>query len=163
MQKRSFHTLSIIFAANMLSGCMGFSLSTPYWDSKVDELCKADGGGHIYMAVELPRTEYSQYLNRSGELQIPQEWQTFTGNVKPSYFEKLISKDINSGRPSVNRTAYQVIRRSDQAVIAEFVTYTRWGGELIIPTIVERGIPQYRCPKEYHFQFFRNVIKERLP
>lgn len=160
MQRQKLKITAALCISGLLSGCFGFSATTSYWDSKVDEMCAADGGGRILINEELPREEYSKLLNSAGELNISLPETA----LKAPYFEKYSSKTIKEGNPSITSEKYEFIRRSDRAVIATHVSYTRWGGEFSPPTLSHSGIPNHRCPSiKAMLQFFSTVIKERRP
>jgi hypothetical protein len=96
-----------------------------YYDRQVERLCAIDGGIKVYETVRLPAAEYEKYARRNWIL--PDKMQS-----QPSdnfYYEKE-NIDYRIGNPKVSRKQTQIVRRSDGAVLGEYVQYSRGGGDL---------------------------------
>lgn len=49
---------------------MGYMPENIYWDARVDELCRKDGGITIFETIDLPTAQYEGHL-QGGELWLP--------------------------------------------------------------------------------------------
>ena len=111
-----------------------------YWDHKIRELCEKDGGGKVLRTIDLNRQEYSHLLNKFGKLETPLDR---SGADDALIVQKQTSTYIRRNDPEVRRDVTVVIRKSDSAILAESVIYSRVGGDLIALH------PSYfSCPEE---------------
>ena len=104
----------------LLAGCEKARL-----DQQVKELCAKDGGIKVYETVKLPPDRFDQW-----------------GMVKPydpTQGENALGSDYvfkwnlyyyREGNPSLHRSHFQVIRRSDGKILGESISYSRGGGDL---------------------------------
>lgn len=116
-----------------VSGC-----STPtqmMLDAEVKRLCAIDGGMKVYEKVTLPASRFNQF----GAIQIPDK-----ANAKPTddYYYEWSVKYYREGSPTLRRDHFIIIRRSDEKVLGEDVSYARRGGDIKGPW----HDSSYRCP-----------------
>lgn len=145
------HILLISIAVGGLSfftsGCEKWQL-----DQQVRERCAKDGGIKIYETVKLPPDSFDQW----GMVKLYTERQ----DIKDAYrndadgihmehalgTEYLFKSDdyfYRKGDPAMLRHHYQVIRRSDNRLLGEAVSYGRGGGDLPGPWFPS----SYTCPE----------------
>jgi hypothetical protein len=151
--RRFVKQTQVLLAAWALSGCVGGIVS--HSDSRVDELCKKDGGTTIFETLELPTAEYEQLLI-GGNLWFPRTYGTSAKLDKPIYVRFFAIK-LQSGNPDIYRTELTIVRGLDHKVLATLVTYSR---EYTPPG---GGLHKYECPPHRpDAEFFSQVVKERL-
>lgn len=148
--------IQVLLATCVLGGCVG--AATSGWDSRVDELCKKDGGTTIFETMELSTAEYERYLIR-GDLRLPRSYGTKTKLDKPIYTRFFATK-LYGGNPEIYRSEFSIVRGSDHKVLATRVTYSR---EYRPPGWGYRPHHKYECPAPRpDSEFFSQVVKERL-
>ena len=129
--------------ATTQAGCMGWVPGRQsYWDAKVKELCKKDGGVTIYEKVRISRSDLKRgvlLVNGSGEIEVSQK--AFARPDAPVYAERKITY-LREGNPVVGRTEWNFIRRADDKIVAKSISYGRGGGDF--PSPAERS--SFRCP-----------------
>lgn len=99
-----------------------------YWDSKVKEMCGKDGGGKVLRTVELSKQEYVRLLNKFGKFEIPLDG---PGAEDAPIVQKQTSTYIRRNDPEVRQDQTTIIRKSDSAILAISIIYSRVGGDLI--------------------------------
>lgn len=108
-------------------------------DRKVRALCAKDGGVRVYETVRLPPQRFNQW----GQPNFPIPITPFSDLGKgDQYFLNWKPTSIKSGNPSINRNHFELVRRSDQKILAESVSYSRGGGDLPGPW----ASSSYTCP-----------------
>lgn len=109
-----------------------------YWDAKVRALCAIDGGVKVYETVMLPAEKF----NKWGQ---PNFFNASSGEdaLGEDYIFRTEITECRSANPSISKRLYQVIRREDNTLLGESVTYVRSGGDLPGPWFESK----YRCPK----------------
>lgn len=120
-------------------------------DREVDRLCAIDGGVHIYEVVRLPTedfgpdgTVFPQYRH------LPSN----SGRFGSAYVDRVTSKVLVAGNPSLMRLNISIVRRSDDKLLGEVVIYRRSGGDLPGPAAASR----YSCPVGPVFGLERRVF-----
>lgn len=96
-------------------------------DREVDRLCAIDGGIHIYEQVRLPKESFGPdggVFPRYRHL-LPQG-----GELGPDFYSKSQQDILMSGSPSLVRSQIEIIRRTDNKVIARRINYMRGGGDI---------------------------------
>lgn len=159
MMLRSFYRrVNVLFAACMLSGCIGYVPAVNYQsDSRVDELCKKDGGTEIFETLELPTEEYERNLI-GGELWLPRTNGSSTKLEKPIYVRGT-ALNLQAGNPAIYRSELSIVRGSDHKVLATRVSYSR---EYNAPGRSLRPFKKHECPPPRpDEEFFAQVVKER--
>jgi hypothetical protein len=111
-----------------------------YWDYRVKEMCEKDGGGKVLQTVELSEQEYVRLLNKFGKFEIPLDG---PGAGDAPIVQKQTSTYIRRNDPEVRQDQTTIIRKSDSAILARSIIYSRVGGDLIAfhPSY-------YSCPKK---------------
>lgn len=121
-QKRAVVTVSVA----VFLGLLWIAAGEKWWlDYQVRELCTKDGGIKVYETVKLPAEKFNQwgqpnfYRQTQGENALGPE---FIFNEKTIYYRH--------GNPEMWRTHYKLIRRSDEKLLGESVSYSRRGGDI---------------------------------
>jgi hypothetical protein len=96
-------------------------------DQQVRELCAKDGGIKVYETVKLP----AERFNHSGQLNftIPVTPYSTLSDTDEYFLEWEVTKVI-SGNPSLERSHFRLVRRSDMKRLGESVSYSRISGDL---------------------------------
>ncbi len=146
-------SISICF---LLGGCVVYTLENSYWDARVDELCKKDGGITVFETIEFPTAQYERHLQH-GELWLPRTYGP-EARRSDSLYARGYHTMLRVGNPEVSRWTLSIVRGSDHKVLATRVTYTR-GFER------RRGndsqMYKHECPSMSDEVFFSKVILER--
>jgi hypothetical protein len=126
----------------LILGFVSTLINQAYWDYRVEEMCKKDGGRTIYEKVVLSDEEYGAMLDKAGYIHISSS-KTLNGSEK--YFYQYESEKIFAGILSLNVTKYstRVIRREGKNVVAEQIRYGRYGGDF--PFATSNG-SSFICP-----------------
>ena len=103
-----------------------------YWDAKVREMCKKDGGVTIYEHVPVSRADLKLLGKVDDQIAIPIE--DLANPEAPVYALEKITYLRKEGKPQVWRTEYEIVRRSDKVIVARAVLYTRAGGDFPSPS-----------------------------
>ena len=146
--------LLLLFSLMMLSGCTTFTQIR--LDAEVNRRCREDAGLKIYETVPTAPENFSKYGKpkffhmKQGENALGPEYKfiyknTFYhgGYVRVSYGEVL-------GSPSVWKTHIQVLRRADNKLLGQSISYSRYGGDPGWATTLTPGVPEssYDCPEK---------------
>jgi hypothetical protein len=109
-------------------------------DREVDRLCAIDGGVHIYEVVRLPK----EHFGSNGEVFPQYRGRLLTeGRFGPAFGVRFDTKVLVAGDPSLIRRSTSILRKSDNKVLGEIVTYGRRGGDGLGP-----GEPSsHVCPR----------------
>lgn len=97
-------------------------------------------GVKVYEIVKLPVDTFNQYEQPTFHIPI-----TPYAKLKDSdeYYLEWEITNLRKGNPSLERSFFRLIRRSDQKYLGESVAYTRSGGDLPGPW---HG-SSFRCPE----------------
>lgn len=92
-------------------------------DHQVRELCAKDGGVKVYETVKLPADKFNQY----GQIE---NFRPIDGEnaLGPDYKYIWHYIDLKKGDPSLSRSHTLIIRRSDNKLLGESISYSRGGG-----------------------------------
>ncbi len=128
--------IGVLVAAILLSACEKARL-----DQEVDRLCRIDGGIRVYETVKLSMEDYDerrgivfpQYANLPGD----------KGRYGNLYYSSWETKTIVSGDPELVRSHLKIVRKSDEKILGEHVTYFRRGGDIPNPFHPS----SYGCPR----------------
>jgi hypothetical protein len=136
-------------SAVALSGCLGYVPGEKaYWDGEVDALCKKDGGLRVFQKPHLSQEERAILRSKNGKISIPIK------DLAPAnapIYGVLTQTYIKEGNPSVSRSQADYVRRTDGAIIATSVTYTRAGGDF----------PSHAYPSSYSCPDRRQHLLDR--
>jgi hypothetical protein len=132
MMCRAGWPVPILVALLSISGCEKARL-----DDEVRRLCAIDGGVKVYETVILPAERFDKY----GTVTISE-----FSNLQSSedYYFRLVTKYFARGNPEMWRDHFQIIRKIDNKVLGESVSYSRRGGDLPGPW----QSSSFGCPKE---------------
>lgn len=137
--------LAVVVSATLLlalTSCMGYVPGGKiYWDSRVDELCRKDGGVTVYETVTLRKSDYER-LSQLLSVEVTSSTRS-TNSARP-YIVHVTQTTIRERDPEVGRSETKVIRRSDSRVLGQAVQYWRRGGGL--PTGISEA-STYACPE----------------
>jgi len=119
-----------------------------YWDSEVRKMCEKDGGMVILERVPISEAEAKTLPRGDGRLGVAVK--ELAAPSAPVYAEskKVILRDSD---PTVSRTEYVVIRRSDRKVVARWVYYARGGGDF----------PTYAHPSSFGCPDLRQITSDQ--
>lgn len=124
----------------LFSGCVGYVPGQQsYWDAQVREMCERDGGVKIYEKLHISKSDIDLLGRVDGKIDMPIK-QLAKPN-SPAYAELKIT-NLNDGNPQVTRTESTIIRRIDQVTIAQWIVYSRFGGDF--PSLSHPST--FRCP-----------------
>ncbi len=99
-----------------------------YWDFEVRKLCAKDGGGKVLRTVALSKQEHARLINKFGKFEIPLD-RPEAENA--AIVQKQTSTYIRRNDPEVRQDLTVIIRKVDNAILAEKIIYSRVGGDLI--------------------------------
>ena len=100
-------------------------------DEEVKRLCAVDGGIKVYETVRLPSDKFNQwsqvnfYIPGNGENSLGSEY-IFKREIQ----ELANAKGHSSHELTALRIYYSVIRKSDEKVLGEAISYGRGGGDI---------------------------------
>lgn len=115
---------------------IGANRAVVYWaDREVDRLCAKDGGVHVYETVKLgpenfgpDGTVFPQYERLMAQKR------DISLRYGPDYSEAVSSQTLRQGRavfvPRLTRSVGRFVRVQDGKLLAEWVNYNRYGGDL---------------------------------
>jgi len=135
-------TGAVITAA--LAGCAGWVPGRQaYWDAKVEEMCEKDGGVTIYERVRISRAEINRHvLPMTADGRLGFTIKELAHPDAPIYAVERTTQ-IRDGNPRVQRVESEIVRRTNQVVVAKWVIYARAGGDF--PTGLSDGT-SFICP-----------------
>ena len=103
-----------------------------YWDSKVEILCKLDGGIRVFERVQLD----ARYLDADKNIRIPAKrnihdgppfkWEAKSGDL---FFYEIKTAVIRDNNPRVAKNIVELFRSQDGRLLGHVVTYGRVGGD----------------------------------
>lgn len=98
-------------------------------DKEVDRLCAVDGGIRVYESVSLP----SDQFNKWGDPKIPssrnREAERALYNIHSEVRAVVKGDEHGRGQPTLNRFYSKVVRKADERVLGESISYGRSGGD----------------------------------
>lgn len=123
--------MAAIALSSALAACAGWVPGRQsYWDAKMKEMCKNDGGVTIYEKLPISKSDID-LLGKVGEkIGIPAK--ELADPNAPAY-EELNIAYLRKGNPQVTRSEIKIVRRADKAVIARAIIYARSGGDFPSP------------------------------
>lgn len=133
----------LISVALFIAGVGWFSYAEyrrQYWDDVAAELCMKEGGVEILQFVELTPAQYESMPRAGGHIggHAPIE---LTPPTVPTYAESR-EEVIRRASPRVWKTVSRVIRKSDGATVARWVSVHRLGGD---PLAIDHP-SSFTCP-----------------
>lgn len=133
-RKAKHVSIAVIAIAGLaLSGCEKARL-----DQQVRELCAKDGGIKVYEMVKLPPEKFNKWGQINFYLPDSPE------PLGHDYMFEVNTSYSKTGNPSMRRVHYRIVRRSDNVVLGESVSYHRVGGDMPGPWHES----SFHCPKD---------------
>lgn len=118
---------TVVALAAALAGCMGWVPGRQsYWDAKVKEMCEKDGGVQILEKLHITRTDIEFLEKVDGKISVPIK--ELAHPRSPAYAVNK-SEILRDGNPGVWRSEWEIVRRTDNVIVARWVAYTRVGGD----------------------------------
>ncbi|MHB1619264.1 MAG: hypothetical protein ACYCTY_04665 [Sulfuricella sp.] len=115
-------------SVSVVLGLLWLAVGEKLWlDHQVRDLCAKDGGVRVYETVTLPSEKFNQWGQPN--FNIPVTPYNKLKDADEYYLEWEIA-NIKRGNPSLERSHFRLIRRSDQKLLGESVSYSRGGGGL---------------------------------
>jgi hypothetical protein len=105
-------------------------------DHQIREMCAKDGGVKVYETVTLPAERFDKY----DQIRVPHKRYSKPGD---EYFYEDDTLYLLKGNPEIWRSIFRIIRRNDEKVMGEAVSYHRRGGGLFGPW----HDSSFGCPK----------------
>jgi hypothetical protein len=118
---------TVAFAASSLVSC-GI-VQRAYWDAKVEEMCRSDGGVTVYERVKVSPEDYKRLVGAGGNIVVSAK---STAKPDAAYIAERKHTEVNEN-PAVYRSETSFVRTSDGKVLSRLVHYARVGGELFRP------------------------------
>lgn len=124
-----------------LSACAGYVPGRQsYWDAQVREMCAKDGGVQIIEKLRISKSDIDLLGTTDGKISV--SIKELANPRAPAYAVNRMTV-IRDGNPSVWRSEWDIVRRTDQVVVARWVAYSRSGGD--IPTGLAHD-SRFTCP-----------------
>jgi len=101
-----------------------------YWDYRAREMCEKDGGVKIFDQVRLKKSDIDILGRIDGKISVPSK---DLASAKSAVFSVDQVFILNESYPKVWRQVTEIIRRSDERVVARSITYSRVGGDFPSP------------------------------
>ena len=145
MEKPSMSAIGFcVISFVLLTGCEKRLL-----DDEVRQLCAKDGGIKVYETVNVPPEKFDTY----GRLVF---WNPTLGEnaLGTDYFVKEERKYLQQGNPEMERTHYEIWRRSDNKKLSEATIYSRRGGDFPGPWHPS----SFSCPEPKDFGYIEKTF-----
>lgn len=105
--------------AIVLAGCG--SIQATYWDARIDEMCRKDGGVTVYERVTITSEEYKRLKGVGGTIPVPQRQ---VASPDAPYIAEPITTWL-SRDPDVFRRETSIVRTRDNKVLSRQINYVR--------------------------------------
>jgi hypothetical protein len=124
-----------------------------YWDDRIKEFCKKDGGVKVIEETFVSLSEYQSLKGSSGEISIRLEQ---SSNPNFRFFLNLKETSLHKGNPEVLKVEQRLVRRRDEKVIAVLTSYSRVGGDAVFAD----NPSSFSCPANSG-NWFESAIKSK--
>jgi hypothetical protein len=114
--------VTVAITTSLLMGCG--SIQRAYWDAKVEELCRKDGGVTVYERVRINSAEYKTLGGFGGGSTV---YPRSTAKPDALYVADNTTTWLNES-PPVRRSETRIVRKSDGKVLSKLVHFGRGGG-----------------------------------
>lgn len=130
MKKPSMKWLLLLSLSMIVVSCTGCStIRKAYWDYRVDELCKKDGGVKIYEKSVIRKSDYPDIkLTSSGEIIFPSK---IKATSKDPFYYVSYTEYIKNGSLDVMKHGQSIFRSSDNKLMGTYISYGRRGGDFL--------------------------------
>jgi len=96
-----------------------------YWDYRVTEMCKMDGGATVFENIRISQGEYKRLGGINGAIPVPAEQY----KKDSPYFARTVTQEIREWNPEVKKWTTEIIRNTDEKVLGIEIIYMRIGGD----------------------------------
>ena len=128
--------------AILVLGIGGCEAKKAYYDWQVQRMCEKDGGAIVYEQMSISPGMFKRMRgNLGGAPVVPPE---SARDTEVPVFLRAEAQRIREGHPSITRTEYAIIRRSDAKILGKVVYYGRGGGDF--PFTVSEAT-YFQCPR----------------
>ena len=111
----------------LVAGIGGCEATKAYYDWQVREMCAKDGGATVYERMTISSEMFKKMRGNIGGVPVvPPE---SARDTEVPVFSRTEAQRIREGHPSITRSEYTIIRRSDAKVLGKAVYYGRGGGD----------------------------------
>jgi hypothetical protein len=110
----------------VLAGCGYVPREREFWDGWVQDMCNKDGGVRVFKQVYISKAEIDLLGLVDGKIAVPAK--RLAHPKSPVFAENKITH-IRASNPVVWRSEWTVVRREDEAVVAQWISYVRVGGD----------------------------------
>lgn len=116
-------------------------LEVRYWDHEIDQLCAANGGRNVglrvYERTEVPATYFKEVIPGEPAFTFvpPRQKGEAPRAEVPVIEQTVILEILNEKSPFVGKISTQLLRVSNQTILAEEFQYIRQGGGLPVVDI----------------------------
>jgi len=118
--------IPLLLLLAVVMGFLLFEARKVYWDRKISDLCRTEGGVTVYERVELSEEEFRRLGGVRGELPIPEDP---SGKSQFPYFTRNARVNLAEGRLQVTKWESVVMRRADGKALGKVVGFFRRGGD----------------------------------
>jgi hypothetical protein len=135
--RRMKRLLALLALPPIVAGCATPSQTAV--DAEVKRLCAIDGGIKVYETVKLPATEFDQWGMPKMYQQRVENKAAYKYDDTRTVMEFSIGRDYlfryedqfyRKGNPKLIRHNHKLIRKPDDKLLGEIVSYGRGGGDL---------------------------------
>jgi len=107
-----------------------------YWDYRVAQMCKEEGGVTVYEKVYISREKNPEYFTDKAAVDISREMGDKDGE-NYDYFYITKKKYLKETLPVIAKRTYFFYRKNDQKLLGKVVNFFRSGGSFPIPPFGE--------------------------
>ena len=118
--------IPVILIGIFLLGAVYTGITNLYWDKRVEEMCRNDGGITVYEKVILSKDQFD-YISQN----IGTERKKNTSGYYLRSRENILHYGL-IGKLRVGREELFLIRSSDEKVLGKRISYIRSGGDLVV-------------------------------
>src|SRR4051812_19028438 len=111
----------VAITTSLLMGCG--SMQRAYWDAKVGELCRKDGGVTVYERVKISSDDYKRLGGSGGRIPVPPKR---IARPDAPYVTESEDAWLNED-PGVLQSETRIVRTSDKKVLSRMINYARVG------------------------------------
>lgn len=118
-------------------------LNKAYWDYRIAEMCKKDGGLHIFESITISHDEFLAWGGQDGVPGVPIPLED-KKRIDIPIFERSELTTIHQNQPHAWRSVSEYIHINDGKVLARNIFYSRRGGDFPSPMHESH----FSCPNE---------------
>lgn len=118
-------------------------LNKAYWDYRIREMCKKDGGLHLFESITISHDEFLAWGGQDGVPGVPIPFEN-ENRLDVPIFQRTTQVSIKTHRPHVRKDITEYVRRSDGKILARYEYYARTGGDFPSPAHES----SFGCPRD---------------